>query len=378
MTDPTSQEWPLEPNGIAMDKAAGTRPRRLGLKIPAAALAAIFLFECLFLFWNWIVPPWAEIREGKIPPSALIRDYESKREDDKKLPALRWKPIAKPIPRPISKVFILAEDSRFYEHDGFDYEAIEAAMKYNWQKGKLLRGASTISQQTAKNMFLSLSRNPLRKWHEVLLTYMLEAKLSKAQILHTYLNVAEFGLGIYGIEAAAQAYFHTSAGNLSQDQAIQLAATLPSPKKHNPLTQSKAFQQRDRRVSSAIHMVDQYLVLRGKKATGATAALLTEAELAEKLREVMADPAREKPDEGWDNPVADADAKGSNGNGADHAAAPNGGEIPAQPQSGEGNGEALDAMKNGAMPSPSPAPDPQADEAQPEAPVAPQGRVPPG
>lgn len=276
----------------------GSSPRKsrawLWIKIPAALIAFAIVFEALFLAWCWIIPPWSEMRDGKIPASALIKDYESQKEDDPKLPALRWKPIVRAVPKHVSKVFIFAEDSRFYEHDGFDYEAIAAAMQYNWKKGKILRGASTISQQTAKNLFLSLSRNPLRKWHEVLLTYMLEAKLNKAQILHAYLNVAEFGKGIYGIEAAAQAYYHKPASALSQEQAVALAATLPSPKKHNPQTQTRAFAQRTRRVSSAIRMVDQYLVQRGKKDTGATSALPTDAELAEKLREVMADPASEK------------------------------------------------------------------------------------
>ncbi len=263
----------------------------LWIKIPAGIILAFAAFELMFLAWFWLVPDWSGMREGKTPESALIKDYLSKREDDPKLPPLRWKPISKPVPKSISKVFLFAEDSRFYEHDGFDYEAIAAAMEYNWKKGKVLRGASTISQQTAKNMFLSLSRNPLRKWHEVLLTYMLEAKLEKSEILQTYLNVAEFGTGIYGIEAAAQAYFHRSASSLSQEQAIQLAASLPSPKKHNPRSMTKVFQKRSRRVATAIRMVDQYAI--GKKDTGASSALPTSAELAEKLREVMAEPAAE-------------------------------------------------------------------------------------
>jgi monofunctional biosynthetic peptidoglycan transglycosylase len=264
--------------------------RFLWLKIPAALVAAGLAFECLFLAWYWIVPPWKEMREGKIPASSLIEEYKAKAAEDKSLPPLKWKPIVKPVPKSVSKVFVLAEDSRFYEHDGFDYEAIEKAIAYNWQKKKIVRGASTISQQTAKNLFLSLSRSPLRKWHEVLLTYLLEAKLNKSEILHAYLNVAEFGRGIYGIEAAAQAYFRRSAQALTQAQAVQLAATLPSPKKHNPRSMTKAFQQRNRRVSAALRMVDQYAQGRKPKDAAATSSIPTSAELAERLREVMADP----------------------------------------------------------------------------------------
>ncbi|MBC7531664.1 MAG: monofunctional biosynthetic peptidoglycan transglycosylase [Oligoflexus sp.] len=325
---------------LSSEPTSPSGPKKLWLKVPAAIIAFCIIFEVLFLAWNWFVPPWGDIREGKIPPSALIKDYQDKKDDDPKLPALRWKPIVKAVPKNVSHIFILAEDSRFYEHDGFDYEAIAAAMQYNWKKGKVLRGASTISQQTAKNLFLSLSRNPLRKWHEVLLTYMLEAKLSKAQILHAYLNIAEFGTGIYGIEAAAQAYFHRSASSLSQDQAIMLAATLPSPKKHNPGTQTRAFQQRHRRVATAIRMVDQYAAIaRGKKESGATSALPTDAELAEKLREVMADPNAEKAEV-----EAEAEAEANEQAASDKEASPPV-ESPA-PKEETLSGEALEAQKS--------------------------------
>ncbi len=102
-------------------------------------------------------------------------------------------------------------------------------------------GGSTISQQTAKNLFLSASRNPLRKWHELLLTLGMEYHLSKDRILELYLNIAEFGPGIYGVEAAARHYWGVPAQHLTRSQAAQIAATLPSPKKHNPATRSARF-----------------------------------------------------------------------------------------------------------------------------------------
>ena len=105
-------------------------------------------------------------------------------------------------------------------------------------------GASTISQQTAKNLFLSLSRNPLRKWHEVLLTIGLESNIKKDRILDLYLNIAEMGDGVFGIEAASRKYFYKSAYALNRNEIIALAASLPSPRKHNPKTNTKVYQGR--------------------------------------------------------------------------------------------------------------------------------------
>lgn len=245
-------------------------------------IAAVFLFEVIGLIVIW--PDWDAIRQGKVPESALIEDYKEKRAENPKLPRLQWTPLQKPLPNRIKKAFILSEDSRFYEHNGVDFQAIQDAMEYNWKHKKILLGASTISQQTAKNMFLSLSRNPLRKFHELFLTWLLEYKLSKAEILHVYLNVAEFGLGIYGIEAAARYYYHTSAYNLSTAQAAELAASLPSPKKHNPKTRTRFFTRHVARLSRTLQIADQYAAQQGQKPTESGA--LVSDELAKKLQEL--------------------------------------------------------------------------------------------
>ena len=146
-------------------------------------------------------------------------------------------------------MFVVAEDSRFYSHSGIDYEAIKNAIVYNLTSSNRMLGASTISQQTVKNMFLSLSRNPLRKWHEYVLTRAMEQSLSKDRILDIYLNIAEMGKNIFGLEAAARFYFGRSALYLSEDQAIELAASLPSPKKDNPSTRSRAFKRRKAKIT---------------------------------------------------------------------------------------------------------------------------------
>jgi monofunctional biosynthetic peptidoglycan transglycosylase len=122
------------------------------------------------------------------------------------------------------------------------------AWDYNMERGQVLFGASTISQQTAKNLFLNPSRNPVRKWHEIILTLGLERHLSKQRILEIYLNTAEFGRGIYGVQAAAEAYWGIPASQLSVTQAAELAATLPGPVKNNPAARSDFFLRRTKKI----------------------------------------------------------------------------------------------------------------------------------
>jgi monofunctional biosynthetic peptidoglycan transglycosylase len=126
---------------------------------------------------------------------------------------------------------ISSEDQIFPDHDGFDWKSIEKAMKYNQKKPGRIRGASTISQQTAKNVFLWQGRDWIRKGLEAYFTKMIEWIWGKRRILEVYLNVIEMGKGIYGVEAASQAYFKKPAKNLSRQQAAMIAACLPNPKK---------------------------------------------------------------------------------------------------------------------------------------------------
>ena len=132
----------------------------------------------------------------------------------------------------LKRAVIAAEDARFLDHEGFDWEAISKAMQKNEQRGKVVAGASTISQQLAKNLFLSGSRSWARKAQEAAITWMMERTLSKRRILEIYLNVAEWGEGIFGAEAAARYHFGIPAGALGPEQAAWLAAILPSPKRY--------------------------------------------------------------------------------------------------------------------------------------------------
>jgi monofunctional glycosyltransferase len=130
----------------------------------------------------------------------------------------------------LKHAIVAAEDAKFADHEGFDWEAIEKAMEKNRKKGKVVAGASTISQQLAKNLFLSADRTPWRKGQEALITVMIEHVMDKRRILEIYLNVIEWGEGVFGVEAAARHYFGTSAATLGPEASARLAAMVPNPR----------------------------------------------------------------------------------------------------------------------------------------------------
>lgn len=211
-------------------------------------LLLVFLIADLFyLMVTW--PDWKRLAAGPIPKSNFIVEYEAQRAGDPRTPPLRWQPVTLgAVPKYLVRAVIVAEDSRFYQHSGFDLIAFKEAMNYNFTEGRWALGGSTISQQTVKNLFLSSSRNPLRKWHELVLTWGMERNLSKRRILELYLNIAEFGPGVYGVQAAAYVYWGAPLQRLSPGQAAELAAALPSPLKHNPATRTAQFERRAQKV----------------------------------------------------------------------------------------------------------------------------------
>lgn len=141
----------------------------------------------------------------------------------------RWVPYER-ISIHLKRAVIAAEDNKFLDHEGFDWEALQRAYEKNLRKGRVVAGGSTISQQLAKNLFLSSQRTPWRKAQEAIITVMLEAVMSKRRILEIYLNVIEWGNGVFGAEAAARHYFRTSAAALGPQQAARLAAMIPNPR----------------------------------------------------------------------------------------------------------------------------------------------------
>ncbi len=141
----------------------------------------------------------------------------------------KWVPYQR-ISRNLKRAIIASEDANFSEHDGIDWEALEKAYEKNERRGHVVAGGSTITQQLAKNLFLSGERSYLRKAQEVVITYMLEFLMDKERIFEIYLNVVEWGTGIYGAEAAARHYYGVSAAQLSPEQAARLAVMLPRPR----------------------------------------------------------------------------------------------------------------------------------------------------
>jgi monofunctional biosynthetic peptidoglycan transglycosylase len=154
-----------------------------------------------------------------------------------------WVPYQR-ISVQLKRAMIAAEDAKFVEHEGFDWEGIQHAMDKNLKKGRVVAGGSTISQQLAKNLFLSGDRSYWRKGEEALITVMLEAILDKRRIFEIYLNVIEWGTGVFGSEAAARHYFGTSAAQLDAEQAARLAAMTPNPRRYERNPGSKVLARR--------------------------------------------------------------------------------------------------------------------------------------
>ena len=145
----------------------------------------------------------------------------------------RWVPFSK-IPKHVRKAVLVAEDGAFFSHAGVDWHEIGESFETNWEHGRIVRGGSTITQQLAKNLYLSTSRDPIRKFKELLIAWLLEATLSKKRILELYLNIIEWGRGVFGIEAAAQRHFHKPASRLTRVEGARLAAVIPSPLRRRP------------------------------------------------------------------------------------------------------------------------------------------------
>jgi monofunctional biosynthetic peptidoglycan transglycosylase len=191
----------------------------------------VLFFMILFLYQLWIflhICWWIKFNPSS---SAFMVDRLEIIQEEKPDAELKyqWVDYSK-ISSNLKRAVIASEDAKFVDHEGFDWEGIEKAYEKNLKKGKIVAGGSTISQQLAKNLFLSTKRTPWRKGEEALITVMLENILSKQRILEIYLNVIEWGNGVFGAEAASRHYYKTSAAKLSGAQAAKLAAMIPNPR----------------------------------------------------------------------------------------------------------------------------------------------------
>ncbi len=188
------------------------------------------LFIALLLYQGWFAAHiWYWVGHNPGNTSFMQTRLEHMREKNPGAALKqRWVSYGR-ISEQLKRAVIVAEDAKFSEHDGFDWEGIQKAMEKNQRRGRVVAGGSTISQQLAKNLFLSGEKNLWRKGQEAVITSMLELLMDKERILEIYLNVAEWGEGVFGAEAAARHYYNTSAANLDAEQAALLAAMLPRP-----------------------------------------------------------------------------------------------------------------------------------------------------
>ena len=201
----------------------------------------LFLFSlvCLGLGMGihlWFTLPEVEVWQKQNPQQTAFMRYrliQSQMRGHRLRLRFRWVSLTY-IPRHFQRAVILAEDASFWVHRGFDWHEVKAAMRENWKRGRVVRGGSTITQQLAKNLYLSPERSIYRKIKEMVITYRLERSLSKSRILELYLNIIELGPGIFGVGAASQYYFGIPPSRMSFTQAVLLAATIPAPLRNNP------------------------------------------------------------------------------------------------------------------------------------------------
>lgn len=209
------------------------RTLRVAWKVFCYSLGAAVLAGLAVQLWFYAHVLWWR----SYPPAAsafMERRIEQLREKDPRAKlAHQWVPYER-ISAQLKRAVVAAEDAKFVDHEGFDWQAISKAIEKNERQGKVVSGASTISQQLAKNLFLSGERSWVRKGQEAVITWMLEATLSKRRILELYLNYAEWGEGVFGAEAGARYHFGVGAAGLGAQQAAFLAAILPSPRRYAP------------------------------------------------------------------------------------------------------------------------------------------------
>lgn len=218
----------LKPDAAETPRGVFWRAAKTVAKWSLGAIIGYFtLCSLLLVLYNWVYPPTTGVQIQR-RVEALFADRQQ--NEYRK----RYKPRSVPEISPhLLHAVVAAEDTRFFEHEGFDWEAIRQAYE---EGGR--RGGSTISQQLAKNLFLTTHRSYVRKAFEVPLTFLTELLLRKDRILEIYVNVVEWGDGVYGVEMAARSYFNVSAESLSRTQAAALASCLPDPRRRRPRTGS--------------------------------------------------------------------------------------------------------------------------------------------
>ena len=211
---------------------------RLLLAIPAVGFAV--------LAYAYLTLPDVRPLKSSNPTTTAfmdLRDREARAKGQTPRRVQRWVSDARISPA-LKRAVLVAEDDAFWRHEGIDFEQLQESIEADWSRGRFVRGGSTITQQLAKNLYLSPSRNPLRKWRELILARRLEAELKKTRILELYLNVIEWGDGVYGVESAARVYFQKSAAELGPSEAALLAGAIVNPRLLNPARPTKRLIRR--------------------------------------------------------------------------------------------------------------------------------------
>jgi len=221
-------------------------------------LASGVLLICLVAYEYLTLPDVSNLKTENPQITALMRqrEQEAQAAGKKARRYQLWTGYAA-ISARLRSAVLIGEDDAFYQHEGFDLDQIKESFARNWEKKGFVRGGSTITQQLAKNLYLSTSRNPLRKLREFLIARRMEEDLSKRRILEIYLNVIEWGDGIYGAEAASHAYFGKPSKDLSVREAVLLAAVIPNPRRMNPSRPSRRVEYRFNLILSRMHQYRQ-------------------------------------------------------------------------------------------------------------------------
>jgi monofunctional glycosyltransferase len=217
--------------------------RRIGRAILAAGAAGFAVIAYVYL-----TLPDVRVLAKSNPSSTAwmeMRAAEASREGKSARRVQQWVPYSR-ISQSLKRAVLVAEDAAFWDHEGIDFEELRKSIEINWEQGRAVRGASTITQQLAKNLYLSPSRNPLRKLRELIIARRLEAALPKARIFEIYLNVIEWGDGIWGAEAAARTYFGIPASAVNREQAALLAGAIINPRVLNPARPTQRLRARQR------------------------------------------------------------------------------------------------------------------------------------
>lgn len=226
-----------------------TRRRTKARLLLAIALAIAVPLALLAFVWLMTLPDVSALEHTNPSSTALMkaRVAKARAQGQSFKPHWTWVPLTRISPH-LQRAVVAAEDASFFTHEGFDWEGIKDAALRNLETGEMQRGGSTITQQLAKNLYLSPERSLFRKAREALIARSLEHRLSKKRILELYLNVAEWGRGVYGAEAAAYHHFGKPAKELTADEAALLAAILPSPRLYDPIHRTSHLVQRQQRI----------------------------------------------------------------------------------------------------------------------------------